>query len=60
VKEVLPHVSLRRICSRLAVSRSTVSVPDRIRREPVVDELLAARVHRLMLAHPTFGYRRIW
>jgi putative transposase len=29
-------------------------------RNVVVDELLAARIHRLMKQHPTFGYRRIW
>jgi putative transposase len=27
---------------------------------PVVDEVLAARIHRLIQAYPTFGYRRIW
>jgi putative transposase len=25
-----------------------------------VDELLAARIRRLIEKHPTFGYRRIW
>ncbi len=60
MKEVLPNVSLRRICGRLGVSRSVLRALDKGRREPVVDELLAARIHRLMLAHPTFGYRRIW
>jgi putative transposase len=45
----------------LGVSRSVVH--DRSadqRRAPVVDELLAARIHRLIQQHPTFGYRRIW
>jgi len=27
---------------------------------PIVDEMLAERIHRLIALHPTFGYRRLW
>jgi putative transposase len=60
VKEVLPHASLRRICNRLEVSRSALHVAGKPLKAPVLDEVLVARVHRLVRAHPTFGYRRIW
>ncbi|MCB9725552.1 MAG: IS3 family transposase [Spirochaetaceae bacterium] len=60
MKTVLPQASLRRICSVLAVSRSALQDRNGGRREPVVDELLAARIHRLIQQHPTYGYRRIW
>jgi len=29
-------------------------------RVPMVDEVLAARLQRLIAQHPTFGYRRLW
>jgi putative transposase len=29
-------------------------------RAPVVDEILAERIQRLVGVHPTFGYRRLW
>lgn len=60
MKEVLPHASLRRICDRLGIARSALQIAKRPPKTPVLDEVLAARIHRLIQAHPTFGYRRIW
>jgi hypothetical protein len=60
VKDVVPNASLRLICQRLGVARSALQGAERIEKAPVVDEVLAARVRRLIQAHPTFGYRRIW
>ncbi len=57
----MPGASERRACRVLGVSRSSVRPrPERPPREPVVDELLAARIQEVIRAHPTFGYRRIW
>jgi putative transposase len=61
VKAVLPHASDRRICRVLEVPRSSLwgaSRPARSKRP--LDELLVARIGRLIAQHPTFGYRRIW
>ena len=57
-----PGVSERRVCQVLAVSRSVARVgsEERERRRPPVDELLAARIQRLIEEHPTYGYRRLW
>ncbi|MFM8410370.1 MAG: IS3 family transposase [Alphaproteobacteria bacterium] len=57
-----PGVSERRVCQVLAVSRSVARVgsEERERRRPPVDELLAARLQRLIEEHPTYGYRRLW
>jgi putative transposase len=61
VKDVLPKASLRRICRVLEVPRSSLQPregpPGRNRH---LDELLVARIRRLIERHPTFGYRRIW
>lgn len=62
MKAVLPHASERRICRVLEVPRSSLSPGRRRRRpaRPILDELLAARIRRIIEKHPTFGYRRIW
>ena len=60
MKAVLPHASERRIFRALHVSRSCLQERSRVRPKPVVDELLAERIRRLIGKHPTFGYRRIW
>lgn len=60
MKAVLPHASERRICRGLRVPRSCLQERSRVRCKPVVDELLAERIRRLIEKHPTFGYRRIW
>lgn len=61
MKALVPAASLRRICSVLDVSRSSlygeVSWP---RRRRSVDEELAGRIAELIKQHPTYGYRRIW
>ena len=64
MSEVLPSVSLRRVCRALDVNRSSVyltqgnaSVEPRKAR---LDENLADRLHALVKQHPTFGYRRLW
>ena len=53
-------MSLRRICRVLEISRSALYVAEKPPAPPCVDEELAARIHRLIHEHPTFGYRRIW
>src|SRR4029077_3181368 len=60
VKGIMPGVSERRVCGRLGVPRSAVRETARRRRAPVIDEVLAARLQRLIGKHPTFGYRRLW
>jgi putative transposase len=60
VKEVLPKVSIRRICSVLQVPRSAVHRPTRSKRARVLDELLVERVRRVIEQFPTYGYRHIW
>jgi putative transposase len=55
-------VSERRVCGVLGVPRSAVrkSVAPAPKRVAQVDEVLAARVERLIETHPTYGYRRLW
>ena len=55
-------VSERRVCKALGVSRSAVRerVCDGTKQVSRVDEVLAARVERLIEKHPTYGYRRLW
>ena len=53
-------VSQRRVCRVLSVSRSSLNRQPRSPAKPVVDELLAARLKRLIEEHPTYGYRRLW
>lgn len=58
----MPNVSERRVCSVLVVPRSAVrqATDGRSPRRPVIDEVLAARLARLIAQHPTYGYRRLW
>jgi putative transposase len=60
VKAVVPNVSERRVCSVMSVPRSAVRERPGQPRVPSVDEVLAARLQRLIAQHPTFGYRRLW
>lgn len=60
MKQGVPNVSERRVCGVLSVPRSAVRERPTPRRVPVVDEMLAARLQRLITEHPTFGYRRLW
>lgn len=55
-------VSERRVCSVLAVSRSVARDREERnkRRRLPVDEVLAARIARLIAEFPTYGYRRLW
>ena len=53
-------VSERRVCAVLSVPRSAVRDRKAKARVPVVDEVLAACLQRLIAQHPTFGYRRLW
>lgn len=59
--EMVPGASQRRVCKVLGVSRSSVR-PEAVqaRREPQINELLAARIKRLISKYPTFGYRKLW
>jgi putative transposase len=56
----MPNVSERRVCVVMGVPRSAVRERARPARVPVVDEVLALRLQRLIAQHPTFGYRRLW
>lgn len=61
MREAFPQVSERRVCRVLRVSRSSVRPKAEAEKRAVeVDEVLAARIQRLIRLHPTFGYRRIW
>ncbi len=61
MRGVPPEASERRVCRVLAVSRTPRrSRTARLRRSRRLDELLVARIRRLIRCHPTFGYRRIW
>ena len=60
MKQGVPNVSERRVCGVLSVPRSVVRERMLKPRVPVVDEILAARLQRLIDQHPTFGYRRLW
>ena len=57
-----PDVSERRVCQVLTVSRSVARerTEGSKRRRLAVDEVLAARIQRLIVEFPTFGYRRLW
>src|SRR5262245_14833713 len=56
----MPNVCERRVCATMSVPRSAVRERATKPRVPVVDEVLAARLQRLIAQHPTFGYRRLW
>ena len=56
----MPNVSERRVCTTMSVPRSAVRERATKPRVPMVDEVLAARLQRLIAQHPTFGYRRLW
>ena len=58
----MTDVSERRVCQVLAVSRSVARDREEKgkRRRLAVDEVLAARIQRLIAEFPTFGYRRLW
>lgn len=60
MKQALPNVSERRVCVVMSVPRSAVRARPEKRRVPIVDEVLALRLQRLIAEHPTFGYRRLW
>jgi putative transposase len=60
VKQAMPNVSERRVCAVISVPRSAVRQRANTRRVPVVDDVLAQRLQRLIVEHPTFGYRRLW
>jgi putative transposase len=44
----------------ISVPRSAVRERSTTPRVPIVDEVLAQRLQRLIVRHPTFGYRRLW
>ena len=60
MKQAMPNVSERRVCTTMSVPRSAVRERATKPRVPMVDEVLAARLQRLIAQHPTFGYRRLW
>jgi putative transposase len=60
VKQLMPSVSERRVCAVMSVPRSAVRERTTMPRVPIVDDVLAQRLQRLILLHPTFGYRRLW
>jgi hypothetical protein len=57
----LPGVSMRRACRVLKFSRARLRARAVIAAAPPrLDGVLAERIQRLIEAHPTFGYRRLW
>ncbi len=62
VKSEHMDVSELRVCGVLGVLRSAVRERGGVQRSRVahVEEVLAARVERLIEAHATYGYRRLW
>jgi hypothetical protein len=62
VKSEHMDVSERRVCGVLSVPRSAVREREGGQRSrgAHIDEVLAARVERLIEIHPTYGYRRLW
>jgi putative transposase len=52
----------RRVCPVLAVPRSARRSREEKgrRRRAVVDEVLAAQIHKLIVEFPVYGYRRLW
>src|SRR5215469_18846045 len=57
----LPGVSIRRACRIMNFSRARLRARAVITAAaPLVDEVLAERIQRLIGVHPTFGYRRLW
>lgn len=59
---LLPNVSMRRICRVLEISRSTLysGTKESEKQTVQIDSVLEGKIKTLILAHPTFGYRRIW
>src|SRR5258705_13800018 len=56
-----PGLSLRLVCRFLNFSRARLRARAVIAAAPPrLDEVLAERIQRLIEAHPTFGYRRLW
>src|SRR5262249_54565957 len=53
-------VSERRVCTTMSMPRSAVRERATKPRVPMIDDVLAARLQRLIAQHPTFGYRRLW
>jgi putative transposase len=61
VSVVLRSASERRICRVLGVARSSVRPRAAAPKRPLrVSPDLAERIERLIVAYPTFGYRRLW
>ena len=62
MKSLIDTASHRRICQLLGVSRSSLGCRRTRKGRRPSDELdsLEARIHQLILEHPTYGYRRIW
>jgi putative transposase len=58
----MPDVSERRVCRVLAVPRSAARDGEEkgSRRRAAVDEVLAARIQKLIVEFPAYGYRRLW
>jgi putative transposase len=59
--QALPGASIRRVCRVLEFPRARLA--DRApatRKRAAVDAVMAERIARLIAAHPTFGYRRLW
>lgn len=65
MREAIPEASERRICEVLDVPRSTCQPGKKKKRMdlpvvPAVNLELAENVRKLIQAHPTSGYTRIW
>lgn len=61
MRQRLPHVSERRACQVLRVARSSMRPTTRGQSgQESLDPRLVRRLQRLILKHPTYGYRRLW
>jgi len=57
----LPGVSTRRVCKVLNFSRARLRARAVVAAmAPRIDEVLVERLQRLIVQHPTYGYRRLW
>ena len=56
----MPGLSERAACRIMRVARSSLRPGSKGERAPVVDELLAERLRKLIEEHPTYGYRHLW
>ena len=60
MRAVLAEASERRVCRLLSVARSAMRPTATVAQPRQVEPSLAKEIERLIMAHPTFGYRMLW